>query len=42
MAFLIDTNMVLRLAQLEHPIRSDSLNTLTTLKARGEDYYLTS
>ncbi|MCC5621970.1 PIN domain-containing protein [Nostoc sp. CHAB 5715] len=41
MAFLIDTNIILRLAQLEHPMRSDSLNALTILKMQAKDYYLT-
>ncbi|MEH2027174.1 type II toxin-antitoxin system VapC family toxin [Nostoc sp.] len=41
MAFLIDTNIILRLAQLEHPMRADSLNALSILKTQGEDYYLT-
>ena len=41
MAFLIDTNIILRLAQVEHPMRADSLNALTILKRQEENYYLT-
>lgn len=42
MAYLIDTNIILRLAQLEHPMRDDALTALTLLTAKGEEYYLTS
>jgi len=42
MAYLIDTNIILRLAQLEHPMRDDALTALTLLTTKGEEYYLTS
>lgn len=40
MAYLIDTNILLRLAQLEHPMHSDSIDALTALKSEGKNYYL--
>lgn len=37
MAYLIDTNIILRLAQLEHPMRDDALTALTLLTTKNED-----
>ncbi|NJN12466.1 MAG: type II toxin-antitoxin system VapC family toxin [Richelia sp. RM2_1_2] len=42
MAYLIDTNIILRLAQLEHPMRDHALTALTLLTTKNEEYYLTS
>jgi predicted nucleic acid-binding protein len=42
MAYLIDTNRILRLAQLGHPMRDDALKALTLLTNKGEECYLTS
>lgn len=42
MTFLIDTNIILRLAQPEHPMYADAFNAIATLIRREESYYLTS
>ncbi len=42
MNYLIDTNILLRLSQPQHPMASQALNALSILKKRGENLYLTS
>lgn len=42
MTFLIDTNIVLRLAQPGHPMRADALSSLSALRRQGENLYLAS
>ncbi|MFN9675040.1 MAG: type II toxin-antitoxin system VapC family toxin [Microcystis sp.] len=42
MSFLIDTNIILRLAQPEHPMCSEALNALSVLRQREENSYLTA
>ncbi len=39
MSFLIDTNIILRLAQPEHPMCSEALNALSVLRQREENSY---
>lgn len=41
MAVLIDTNIILRIAQPEHPMYANAFNALGVLRQRKEDCYLT-
>ncbi len=41
MPYLIDTNIILRMAQPTHPMCADALNALALLRQQKEDYYLT-
>ena len=41
MAYLIDTNIILRMAQPDHPMCTEALNALGVLRRREEEYYLT-
>ncbi len=42
MSFLVDTNIILRMAQPGHPMCADALNALNVLQHTGEKFYLTS
>ncbi len=42
MSFLVDTNIILRMAQPEHPMCTDALNALNVLQHRREQFYLSS
>jgi predicted nucleic acid-binding protein len=37
MSYLIDTNVLLRLAQKKHPMRPDARRALVTLRKQGEE-----
>lgn len=41
MAYLIDTNIILRMASPDHPMCAEALNALGILRRRGEERYLT-
>jgi predicted nucleic acid-binding protein len=41
MAFLIDTNILLRSVDVNHPMYSDATNAMRILRARGEILHLT-
>jgi len=41
-SFLVDTNIILRMAQPGHPMCADALNALNVLQHREEQFYLTS
>ncbi|MTJ47099.1 type II toxin-antitoxin system VapC family toxin [Dolichospermum sp. UHCC 0259] len=41
MAYLIDTNIILRIAQPNHPMCAESLNALARLRRQKENCYLT-
>jgi predicted nucleic acid-binding protein len=41
MAFLIDTNILLRSVDVNHPMYSDATNAIRILRARGEILHLT-
>ncbi len=41
MAYLIDTNIILRMAQPNNPMCAEALNALGVIRRRGEDHYLT-
>lgn len=41
MAYLIDTNIILRIAQPNHPMCAEALNALASLRHQKEDCYLT-
>ena len=42
MSFLVDTNIILRMAQPGHPMCADALNALNVLQHRREQFYLSS
>ena len=41
MAYLIDTNIILRIAEPAHPMCASALNALGVMRERGEERYLT-
>ncbi|GCL39419.1 hypothetical protein SR1949_45450 [Sphaerospermopsis reniformis] len=41
MGYLIDTNIILIIAQPHHPMCAESLNALATLRRQKENFYLT-
>ncbi|BAZ87646.1 type II toxin-antitoxin system VapC family toxin [Dolichospermum compactum] len=41
MTYLIDTNIILRIAQPNHPMCAESLNALARLRRQKENCYLT-
>ena len=42
MSTLLDTNILLRLSQLNHPLHQTAVDALTVLRAQGEALYLVS
>lgn len=40
MAYLIDTNIIMRMAQPNHPMCAEALNALGVLRQQQEEYYL--
>ncbi|MBD2577175.1 PIN domain-containing protein [Oscillatoria sp. FACHB-1406] len=40
MSFLVDTNVLLRSIDIIHPMNFDAVNSLTTLRDRGEEIYI--
>lgn len=41
MSYLVDTNILLRLAQRNHPMRPDARRALVTLRKQGEELCIT-
>jgi len=42
MSYLVDTNVLLRLVQKNHPMRPDARRALVTLRKQGEELFITS
>lgn len=40
MPFLLDTNILLRCIDTEHPMNADAVNAIAVLRSRGEPFYM--